>query len=138
MNKIEFETITKAMVTKQTWVRKSFMDFLEIWADLTEDNIDGHRYFVLFEKKGEYETIEIYLERGDSALKFRGEFTKPDFYFLDPKHSCQEDYAHISIIRKSINTITSGLRYYFKNIQNDSDRLSTVGININNIIKRLS
>lgn len=138
MNKVEIETITEAMLLKQTWIRKELDDFLEVWADITDEEISGHGKFVLYEfstNDDAYVTDRLCLVRGKSEVdgdSYDGySWTNWDNYLK------LEDQS-IERIRKIIEHIHLGFTKYFKNIQADIGLLDETGRKIRDIVEKLN
>jgi len=138
MNNQEIKTITEAMAAKQTWIRKSLDDFLEIWAEITADFISGHKEMVLFEfSEDEEKRYKLHLKRGScnvhGATKnpYSGEWEEwEDYWGID----CN---SPISKVKRTIQAIVENLPKYFKDIQADIDGLSESGMKINALIDKL-
>jgi len=138
MNNQEIKTITSAMVAKQTWVRKSLNDFLQIWAKITDKEISGHKAMELYKFYICEETEKkLFLVRGKTMIAggtfnpYSEEWETWDYY-LDLEN------CSIARIRRIITAINKKLPEYFKNIQADIDILSEEGQKINSLIEKLS
>lgn len=128
MKRIDIETITSAMVEKQTWVRKELKDFLKVWAEVTEDPISGHEKFILYEFGPERGiTKRLFLYRGSNEVDGDNlivhEWINWDSYL-------NIDTQHIDRIRHIIQVICDGLPQYFKDIQEDIGSLDKLGNNL--------
>jgi len=139
MNKIEIETITDAMVAKQTWIRKELKSFLQVWKKITEEPIPGHSFFTLYIYADENENDQkILLTRGADQID-QWEYSQ----YTDEYESYNNPYLDIDElpmwqIREIICCIHEKLADYFKNIQKDIDNLSESGQKIQNLIDKLS
>ena len=135
MKRIEIETITEAMATKQTWLRKGLDDFLQTWKQATGQEVSGHDLFVLYEY-GNEDRKRLVLKRGmakvdgDTYDHYNDEWVNWDNYL-------ELDNQSITRIKKIIDAISSGINDYFRNIQNDIDALSESGQEIARITKAL-
>ena len=138
MKRIEIETITEAMATKQTWLRKGLDEFLQAWSKATAQEVSGHDLFVLYEY-GDHcgnERKRLGLKRGyaevvgESYDEYNGEWNNWDNYL-------KLDNQSITRIKKIIDAISLGINDYFRDMQKDIDALSEAGQEIIRITKAL-
>ena len=138
MENQEIKTITAAMVTKQTWVRKSLDDFLEIWAEITKDAISGHKEMTLYEFSEDEDTTEkMYLQRNDADVYGATKNPYTGIWEEWEKSYGYNEYSSIASVRRMILAISENLPKYFKNIQADIDNLSEAGERVNTLIEKL-
>lgn len=141
MNRIEIETITEAMVKKQTWIRKEMQTFLDAWGKITSENIDGFKHLKLANTGNDDQAKDIYLTRGEAHLNFNPSYVDygedEDYYLLDKKETDANDYITSTMLRSVIEEIPEKLTKYFQNMQNKIDAYSVAGQELSRIINCL-
>jgi len=135
MGNQEIKTITEAMVSKQTWLRKSLSDFLVVWVDITLDDISGHMHFELY-RYTDHNDFEhrIILKRGVAEID--GEVYHDGWCAYD--NYLDINTMPIHRVKKIINAIDEKLSDYFKTIQADIVNIDVSAEKINTLVKKLS
>ena len=129
MKKIEIEEITNKMVKKQTWLRKGLEDFLEVWSQLTREEISGHSLMII--KEYENEGTRLILRRGVSEID--GQYYNKDKWETWQNIYWQRKNVNIGEIKEVIELISERIDQYFLDIQKNIDFLSESGEKIRKI-----
>lgn len=138
MTRIEIETITEAMVTKQTWIRKEMQKFLDAWADISAKDIDGFKFLEIKNTNAEFPD-SIYLRRGENRLFFNPAYEafgdSENHYDLNPNN--HPDINTVAL-REVIELIPRRLTAYFQRMQAKIDAYSEAGQELNHIVNCLT
>lgn len=141
MEKAQITTITEAMAAKQTWLRKEMQTFLDCWADITSDQIDGFLRLHIGKRDDEYGGDDIYLKRGYNDLFFYPnvypDYSEGKAYYLSHQYDGDDDTISAVNLRKIMANIPAKLNQYFRNIQAKINAYSEAGQGVAEIVRKL-
>lgn len=132
MNKIEIETIVTGLSVKQSWVRKSWRDFLDAWKEATAHHPSLLSKCVVAEIETDKVKKFFYLVPNDSRL-WREEYD--NYGIWEDPAICDPSVSFIRRITKNLEATLAG---YFKAVQEEIEENSIAGQALQSIIEKLS
>jgi hypothetical protein len=133
MTNQEVKLTTEAMVTKQSYVRRSFKDFLVVWQETTEERIDEFQYLWLGTVGEGFGKINIYLERNCRDLYYNCVNNE----LGEAEEAYDIELMDIDILRTAIKGVNFWLEKYFRKIQAEISGIDVDVVKVAGIINRL-